>query len=420
MRPTDLALVRDDLLHFRSEWESRVEREQLAAASLPRCLEVLDLIPESLASGDVLELGASPYLFTLCARRIFTGQVVLANYFGTEERTGTQRLVHERTGEELHLDYDVFDVEKDEFPYPDGSFDIVIFSELIEHLAINPVWTLSEIHRVLRPDGVVLLSTPNRLSIDRFDAYLSGVAPMVDKYSPVHGYGARHNREYCARELHELFTCTGYEVETLQHRELAARAWFPRARRFLLRSILSLFSAEPRDEHIFLRARRGAAFRWDFPPSLFDQLGLFQIARHPFVRMGENDPIQCLNGWQGREDWGARGGYVRRCEGEARVVLRAPERTTGVGVEVLVPRGSDQARGRLIVRDHWVGTSPEFEGTFLDRWADIPSGSWQTIESPLESGNAIPAGTWIDVVLDLPAGTAVRRVWLDSGQPTAD
>lgn len=45
-------------------------------------------------------------------------------------------------------------------PFPEGSFDVIWCSEVIEHLA-NPAFTLSEFRRVLKPGGRAVLTTPN-------------------------------------------------------------------------------------------------------------------------------------------------------------------------------------------------------------------------------------------------------------------
>ncbi len=51
-------------------------------------------------------------------------------------------------------------------PYRDGSFDYVCFLEAIEHTE-NPYNAVRELSRVLRPGGILILSTPNYLNIER-------------------------------------------------------------------------------------------------------------------------------------------------------------------------------------------------------------------------------------------------------------
>jgi len=45
-------------------------------------------------------------------------------------------------------------------PFPDASFDHVFCIEVLEHVP-SPYFTLGEIHRILRPGGVLTLSVPN-------------------------------------------------------------------------------------------------------------------------------------------------------------------------------------------------------------------------------------------------------------------
>jgi len=51
-----------------------------------------------------------------------------------------------------------------DLPYDDASFDYVISVETIEHLE-NPWHFLRELSRILKPDGVLILTTPNINSI---------------------------------------------------------------------------------------------------------------------------------------------------------------------------------------------------------------------------------------------------------------
>lgn len=64
-----------------------------------------------------------------------------------------------------------------DLPFGDASFDVVVCFEAIEHVA-DGARTLGELHRVLRPGGVLLVSSPNP------DVYPSGNEHHVHEYRP--------------------------------------------------------------------------------------------------------------------------------------------------------------------------------------------------------------------------------------------
>src|SRR4030095_4104361 len=187
MRPDNLDKLKEDLIGFRAELEEPGVRAGLLETGLPRLLATLEMIPSSYSDKSILELGSSPYFLSLCLYRMCTGTLKRGNYFGPDAKHGADRLVNARTGEEVVFQYEAFNIETDPFPYPDEHFDVVVFSELIEHLGVNPVRALAEIHRVLRPNGVVIVTTPNSLSLERFATFLRAGSQMVDRYSPLFG-----------------------------------------------------------------------------------------------------------------------------------------------------------------------------------------------------------------------------------------
>ena len=56
----------------------------------------------------------------------------------------------------------VIDLDREDIPYPDGFFDTVVAGEIAEHLSL-PMRMIMESNRVLRKDGLLLLSSPSPL-----------------------------------------------------------------------------------------------------------------------------------------------------------------------------------------------------------------------------------------------------------------
>ena len=101
-----------------------------------------------------------------------------------------------------------------ELPLPDASVDVVVNFQVIEHLWDQPQF-VAECARVLRPSGLLMVSTPNRITF----------SPGRD--TPINPF---HTRELNAGELTELLLDAGFRdvaVSGLFHgarlREMDAR-----------------------------------------------------------------------------------------------------------------------------------------------------------------------------------------------------
>ena len=130
------------------------------------------------------------------------------------------------TGEVIEYAFKQFNIEAEKFPYDDNSFDVVLFCEIIEHLLSDPVHALTEIRRVLKPGGDLVLTTPNVARLENARKIIAG-ENVYDPYSG-HGPYGRHNREYTQEDLFSLLTANGFTVRTIftadVHPEPAAQA----------------------------------------------------------------------------------------------------------------------------------------------------------------------------------------------------
>ena len=99
----------------------------------------------------------------------------------------------------------------DDLPFSSASFDLVMMLEVIEHLADIP-HMLGEIARVMRPGGLAVITTPNRLNVSsRIHYLLSGYykgrrAPLAYKYRVADG---RNWHVMGLNDLHWIAACAG-------------------------------------------------------------------------------------------------------------------------------------------------------------------------------------------------------------------
>jgi hypothetical protein len=181
------------------------------------------------------------------------------------------------------MPYDHFNVEVDPFPYSDGSFDLVLCCEILEHLPSDPVRMLAEIHRVLRPGGALLLTTPNAVRAENVERIVRG----DNVYEHLSGYGAygRHNREYTLEELAALLGALGFVVEHASTRD----TYYQPSRR--LPVPLGAVRAD-RGDTLFVRARAEGPTRWRYPAWLFQSRQALERIVRPDVVAGVNDDLQ--------------------------------------------------------------------------------------------------------------------------------
>lgn len=135
------------------------------------------------------------------------------------------------------VDYRTCDVASQPLPFADASFDAVTYNDVIEHHSFSPKRVLCEIHRVLAPGGLILVSTPNHASIynriglllgksvnDNFEHYFNGAADQSTYLG--------HHREYTQSELRRALEATGFKVRECRAAEedLASLVHFLRSR----------------------------------------------------------------------------------------------------------------------------------------------------------------------------------------------
>src|SRR3989344_9047987 len=106
------------------------------------------------------------------------------------------------------LDYPKIDFRvgsAEDLPFGDKLFDVVILGDVLEHVN-NETKSLNEIHRVLKPKGILILTAPNKglfsfMDVDNYSWYYRKLF-MIKTKKP--GYENRH-KHYSLKDLRNLF-----------------------------------------------------------------------------------------------------------------------------------------------------------------------------------------------------------------------
>ena len=163
----------------------------------------------------ILEIGALPFFLTV---------PLMSKY----DVTTIDKITGEYSSDIIHkysIKTLICDLDYDTIPTEDDSFDGIIMNEIFEHLRVDLIFTMTEVLRVLRPGGILLLSTPNLRSmvgiynlLFRGEAFAS-MGGIYENYSYLEKIGMMgHTREYTSTEVVDFLKKIGFEIDGIIYR----------------------------------------------------------------------------------------------------------------------------------------------------------------------------------------------------------
>lgn len=170
-----------------------------------RYVSDLELIQKYYQKGKVLEVGSLPCHLTYCIDKL---GCPLTSVDIDPDRAKLFIKKHNLTVIKCNI-------ETEPIPFEDNSFSLVIFMEIFEHLRIDPIFTLKELNRVLKPGGTMILTTPNLYTLDRVILFLQGrsLDDPYRQFEKLHRLGHMgHFREYSTNQVKRFLTNTGFEI----------------------------------------------------------------------------------------------------------------------------------------------------------------------------------------------------------------
>ncbi len=188
--------------------------------SVTRARKIVELIQEDVESSSVLDIGCSEGLFGAelekRGARVTGWDISLKAVAVARERLTDARQV---------------DVERGDTSQWNSSFDVVIAGELVEHL-FHPDQFLEKVHDLLKPGGLLVVTTPNFLVWSNRIKMLLGRF----RYTKTGFLDESHIHFFTYATLREDLTQAGFTIEDENH------VIHPKVPEFLGRRFPSLFA----------------------------------------------------------------------------------------------------------------------------------------------------------------------------------
>ena len=204
------------MLHYiRSIEKTDPKEKQYFEDHEKRFYETLRLVSKVLTpESKVLDIGSYPAVMPALIRKYIGPSVSCCGL-----KKESLKVFNPEYGDEFYFHVDACNVEEEALPYADASFDFVLCCEVLEHMARDPMFMASEINRVLKWNGLLLLTTPNLACLRSVKGVLEAWHPyLMSEY--VIGSPDRHCREYTVHEVRHLLECGGFEVVSLDTKDV--------------------------------------------------------------------------------------------------------------------------------------------------------------------------------------------------------
>lgn len=168
-----------------------------------RLEEVIKSLSMSCKPVRVLDIGTTPFT------------ILIKQKFENCEFWGMDRTNHlENRLQQVGIGFKTCDLDNEPIPFEDEYFDLVIFTEVLEHIFAPPTGIVTEIKRIIRPSGKLILSVPNIATLSKRVKFLFGITPLDDANDQMkkwlHGHG--HIHEYTKKEIFSLCKSINFKI----------------------------------------------------------------------------------------------------------------------------------------------------------------------------------------------------------------
>lgn len=174
-----------------------------------RMARTIDVLLNAGPEGKVLEIGTSS-LVPLVLDKVAPDLAVTVTHFDLS-LPKEHAITLEMNGVSKEFPAYSVNIEEEPLPADDETFDVVLCCEVLEHMEVDPMYMLAEVNRVLKPGGLLVLTTPNAASTHSIFKILRGTEPYFYMQYRHDRSLYRHNYEYSIHSLTAVIAGAGFD-----------------------------------------------------------------------------------------------------------------------------------------------------------------------------------------------------------------
>ncbi len=203
--PPDFFSKKDELLIGKNPY-SHEEKKHYFDVHLNRYFYTLNKIKD-IKKGKILEVG--PAYLHLSMALIKLGHEL----FGVDIPLFCQNTEIKKRAEKYNITVKPCDLSKDQIPFPDNYFDYITLTEVLEHFNFSPLNTFSETNRVLKKDGLLVITVPNYNKFENLINFFTrrGMTPNIE-YLLREPASTLIWKEYALKDLKRILNLTSFKI----------------------------------------------------------------------------------------------------------------------------------------------------------------------------------------------------------------
>lgn len=193
---------KSDIVQIFSEMELLPQEALYLDSQAERIAYTINVIKNFCNTVSVMNiLDVGPHFLTRCIKEFITN-VKISTLGYSYEKFMPSSFVNE------HITFNLNDCDQSNHVKFQQPFDLIVFSEIIEHLTTSPTIIFQFLKKFIRPGGGLLIQTPNATALWKRILLLRGCCPYEqireDKSNP------GHFREYTLAEIMQFGISCGF------------------------------------------------------------------------------------------------------------------------------------------------------------------------------------------------------------------